>query len=102
MMLPTRIGTRDATLPTRDEAGLRRVAHQLEGVFVQQLFKAMRETVPHDGAIDGGAGEEMFTSMMDEQIADQMPTQWSHGIGEALVRQLRQALGPSATTPERS
>ncbi|MFN8582728.1 MAG: rod-binding protein [Gemmatimonadaceae bacterium] len=102
-----RVGTRDATLPSNDEAGLRRVARQLEGVFVQQIFKAMRDTVPHDGAIDGGAGEEMFTGMMDEHISSDVPAQWSHGIGEALVRQLRGALQPATaptptSTPERA
>ncbi len=97
-----RIGTRDATMPSNDEAGLRRVGRQLEGVFVQQIFKAMRETVSHDGAIDGGAGEDMFTSMMDEHMAELAPNQWKHGIGESLVRQLRAALAsPSSTTEPR-
>ncbi|MBI1809965.1 MAG: chemotaxis protein chel, partial [Gemmatimonadetes bacterium] len=36
---------------------LRKTAKQLEGVFVQQLFKAMRETVPKDGVTGGGSGE---------------------------------------------
>ena len=78
-----------------DDARLQRVARQLEGVFVQQLFKAMRETVPQDGAVDGGSGEQMFTSMMDENLADQLPGQWHHGIGEGLLRQLRSALEQS-------
>ncbi|MFN8571744.1 MAG: rod-binding protein [Gemmatimonadaceae bacterium] len=95
-----RIGTRDANMPTHDEAGLRHVGRQLEGVFVQQIFKAMRETVSHDGAIDGGAGEDMFTSMMDEHIAEAVPNQWNHGIGESLVRQLRAALTPPTSTSE--
>jgi flagellar protein FlgJ len=91
----------DAPGSPAEDAKLQRVARQLEGVFVQQLFKAMRETVPEDGAVDGGAGEQMFTSMMDEHLADQLPGQWHHGIGEGLIRQLRNALSQShsVTTP---
>jgi len=80
--------------PTED-ARLQKSARQLEGVFVLQLFKAMRETVPEDGAVEGGAGEQMFTGMMDEKLADQLPGQWHHGIGEGLIRQLRHALSQS-------
>jgi flagellar protein FlgJ len=62
-------------------------------VFVQQLFKAMRETVPKDGFTDGGAGEDIFTGLMDEKIATHVPAHWDRGIGESLYRQLRAALG---------
>lgn len=78
--------------PSSEELRLRKVAQQLEGVFVHELFKAMRQTVPHDGVIDGGAGEEMFQSMMDQHIADQLPAKWEHGLGAAVYRQLRGSL----------
>lgn len=73
--------------PTAD-AGLRQAARQLESVFVDQLFKAMRATVPHDGYLDGGSGEDMFTSMLDEQVAAAAPDRWRDGFVEAIVRQL--------------
>jgi flagellar protein FlgJ len=82
----------------RDElARLRDTAKQLEGVFVAQLFKAMRETVPEDGLTHGGAGEEMFAGLLDERIAGQAPAQWHRGVGDALVRQLAPQLGPQAS-----
>ena len=95
----TRIQSPAASAPTNqagspEEQRLRAVTKQLEGVFVQQLFKAMRETVPKDGFTDGGAGEEVFTGMMDEKIATHVPEHWDRGIGESLYRQLRAALTP--------
>ncbi len=77
----------------RKEEELRRAARDLEGVFVMELLKAMRETVPQDGLTSGGMGEEMFTGMLDQHLAPQMGDGWSGGIGEALYRQLRGALG---------
>jgi flagellar protein FlgJ len=69
---------------------LRQAVRQLEGIFVQQLFQAMRETVPKDGITDGGAGEQMFTGMLDERLAGLVPAQWDHdGLSDAILRQLQ-------------
>lgn len=77
---------------------LRHAVQQLEGVFVQQLFKAMRETVPRDGLTNGGTGEEMFTGMLDEALASAVPPTATTSLTEALMRQLRPRLGESDTT----
>lgn len=78
---------------------LRQSAKDLQGVFVQQLFKAMRETVPQqEGIVSGGAGEDMFTGLLDQHLAAETPSQWEGGLAEALYRQLRGHLpgGPSS------
>ena len=81
-----------------DEVRLKKSAQQMEGLFVQQLYKAMRETVPAgEGVVDGGSGEEMFTGLMDEHLAADTPTQWAHGLADAAYRQLRAALPGSKT-----
>ena len=95
------VGALQRTAPpaARDDvARLRETAKQLEGVFVAQLFKAMRETVPEDGLTHGGAGEEMFTGLLDERFSTQAPLQWRHGIGDALVKQLAPQIAHSAST----
>lgn len=85
-----------APSPSADEERLRRSVHELEGIFAAQMLRAMRETVPEDGFVTRGAGEEMFTAMLDEHLAEEVPAQWHHGIGEALYRQLRAAaIGPA-------
>jgi flagellar protein FlgJ len=82
-----------------DDEKLRDSAKQLEGLFVQQLFKVMRETVPQqEGIVSGGAGEEMFTSLMDQHLAAETPTQWEGGMAEALYRQLRGRLPAASST----
>ncbi len=74
---------------------LKGTAGQLQGLFVQQLFKAMRDTVPDEGIVSGGNGGEMFQSMFDEKIAERAPAQWHHGVGDAIISQLARRL-PSA------
>lgn len=78
---------------------LRKSALQLEGLFVQRLFAAMRETVPDDGLVTQSNAQSTFTEMLDEKMAEQVPAQWSgsHSLAEALYQQLRRRLSPQAT-----
>ena len=88
------------TVPAKPDAKLKKAVGDLEGVFVQQLFKAMRETVPQgDGIVSGGSGEDIFTSLMDQHLAAETPHQWHGGIGEALYRQLRHGAVLPETLP---
>ncbi|MBL8961382.1 MAG: rod-binding protein [Gemmatimonadetes bacterium] len=87
-----------AVPPSADEQRLANAVRQLEGVFVEQLFKAMRETVPTDGLTSGGAGEEMFSSLMDQHLAALVPQEWPSTLADALVERFR-AAGALSTTP---
>lgn len=93
-------GAPDARVaPGSDHATLREAAAALDGMFVRQLVAAMRATVPSDSLTHGGAGEEMFTAMLDEQFADAMPAQWSRGIAALLTRLAPESTAPTPETP---
>ena len=79
---------------------LKQTAQSLQSVFVEQLFKAMRDTVPQDGLTSGGQGEDMFRSMLDQQAAEMAPAQWQRGgsLSDAIVRQLSQSLPKGTPT----
>lgn len=85
--------TPDAATPRN--ARLLEAVKNLEGVFVQQLYKAMRESLPqNEGIISGGTGEEMFTALMDQHLAAETPRHWERGLSDALYRQLSRHLAP--------
>ena len=73
---------------------LRTLSKELEGVFLGQLFQAMRATVPENETMGGGAGQEMFTAMLDERMAHEAAQRMHGGIGDALYRQLSRRLPP--------
>ncbi|MDB4878190.1 MAG: Flagellar protein FlgJ [Gemmatimonadetes bacterium] len=83
------------------EAKLKKTALQLEGVFVQRMFAAMRDTVPDGGIAAPSSAESTFTGMLDEKMAEKVPAQWDgqHSLAQALYHQLRQRLGSQATAP---
>lgn len=83
------IGGTPAQPTERDR--LRKAAHEFEAVFIAQLFKEMRATVPSDEA---APGQEMYTGLLDEALASQAAGKSTRGIGEALYRQLAARLGP--------
>lgn len=67
---------------------LRKATSQFEGVFMQYLFAAMRETVPEGGLLDGGSAESIFAGMLDQHLADVAAAGQEDGLGAALYRQL--------------
>jgi flagellar protein FlgJ len=74
------------------QAKLKQASHDLEGLFVNELFKAMRATVPQDGILGPPEGQDMFQGMMDEKLAATYASKSNHGIGDALYRQLSRRL----------
>lgn len=82
----------DAMLSRQESEELRRISHELEGLFLRQLLETMRATLPEGGLCERSAGDELFTSLLDERLASMAAQRMQRGIGEALYRQLRQRL----------
>ena len=61
---------------------------EFESLFINLVMKQMRKTVTKSGLIDGGMGEEIFTGMMDEEIAKQISSRQGLGLRSALIEQL--------------
>lgn len=99
--MSTVLGPAGLTAAPRPDAHaqLRRMAHQLEGVFLNQLFQAMRASVPKDDSDEATPGKELFTSMLDERLASLAAERMKGGLGEALYRQMARRLPPEETPP---
>ena len=69
------------------QANLRPVARQVEGMFVQMMLKSMREALPKDGLFSSDS-TRMYTSMYDQQIAQQMTAGKGLGLAEMMVKQM--------------
>jgi flagellar protein FlgJ len=88
-----------------DDARLRKTATQMEGLFVQKMFAAMRQTVnSEDGLLPQSSAEDNFTQMLDEKFSEQVPAQFagSHSLAHALYNQLRRQLPGADTTTKAS
>ncbi len=74
-------------------ANLHTAATQFEGVFLDMLFSAMRDTVPKESIFgqDSGA-EDTFQTMLDEQRSQAVAQSGSMGIAKVLETQLRDSV----------
>lgn len=83
-----------AARPTSKNDRLWQAAHDLEGVFLAQLFQAMRKTVPQDeGFLASSSSEDMFSAMLDEMLGKLAAERLEGGMGDALYRQLSRRIG---------
>jgi len=69
-----------------DSDKLREASEQLEGIFVQFLTKALRSTIP-DGGNPDAPGADLYSSLLDEHLAQVVANDTRTGIAEALYRQ---------------
>ncbi|MGA1196600.1 MAG: rod-binding protein [Candidatus Latescibacterota bacterium] len=88
------IGSLKGKVDGADE--LREAAKQFEAVFMSQLLKQMRSTVHKEEMFHGGAGEDIFTEMLDEKFAEKMSVRGT-GIADMLYRQLSRQFGIGET-----
>ncbi|WP_435927741.1 flagellar assembly peptidoglycan hydrolase FlgJ [Dryocola sp. BD613] len=67
--------------------GLKAAAKQMEGLFVQMMLKSMRDASFKDGLFNSQQSE-MFTSMYDQQLSQNIAEQGNLGLAEVLVKQM--------------
>ena len=88
-----RAGNRGQSADEQRQA-LREASRQFEAVFLNQMLKAMRETVGDGGLIEKSQGEEVFQGMLDEEWSKSLAGRHgSRGLSEVLYRQLARQMG---------
>lgn len=80
----------------RSPAGIKKIAHEFESVFIQMMMKSMRAAVPQGGLLNSHQ-TELYTSLFDQQIAQQ-----SSGKGFGLADMLMKQMAPqnAAAVPQ--
>ncbi|RQV06051.1 flagellar assembly peptidoglycan hydrolase FlgJ [Burkholderia cenocepacia] len=76
------------------QAGAKAVAGQFDAMFTQMMLKSMRDASPDGGLFDSYTSK-MYTSMLDQQLAQQMSTR-GIGVADALMKQLLRNAGAGA------
>jgi flagellar protein FlgJ len=82
-----------------DPAVLREVAGQFEALFIQTMFKNMRDTSLADPVFGQSDQHEMYQEMLDKQYALEMSSGRGIGLADMLVRQLGGEITPVAEIP---
>ncbi|MGB7919704.1 MAG: rod-binding protein [Desulfobacterales bacterium] len=93
---PTAVGHR-----ANDEncGRLREACSEFEALFINLLLKELRATVGKSGLMDGGRAEEVYTGMMDTEMARDLAAKGGIGLAAILYRQLEPARAERLSVP---
>ena len=69
------------------QAGLKQAAQQFEGMLLNMMLKSMRDATPSDGLMDSDQ-TRFFTSIMDQQLAQNLSAQGQLGFAKLIEQQL--------------
>lgn len=71
------------------DAELKAACEDMEALFIHYMLSEMRKTVDKSGLIDGGRSEEIYTSLLDAELAKEMARSNGLGLSGILQEQLR-------------
>lgn len=76
-----------AKLKQDPQAGLKQAAQQFESMLLQMMLKSMRDATPQDGLLDSDQSR-FYTSIMDQQIAQNLSSRGQLGFAKLIEQQL--------------
>jgi flagellar protein FlgJ len=76
------------SMEKKQNQSLRKACRQLESLFLSQLLKEMRKTVPQGGAIPENNAASLYQSLFDNHLADLLAKQQATGLGDYFYREL--------------
>lgn len=83
----------NATMPTttrkqRDLQSLKESSQEFEAIFVMEMFKEMRKTIPEGGLFEKNIATEIYQEMMDMETARAVAKGPGLGIADAMYKQM--------------
>jgi Rod binding domain-containing protein len=93
---PTDVGNR---VNDKTDGHLREACSEFEALFINLLLKELRATVGKSGLMDGGRAEEVYTGMMDTEMARDLAAKGGIGLAAILYRQLDPARAERRSVP---
>ena len=85
------------TARSSPQEGMKQASKQFEVMFMSMVLKSMREATPSDGLF-GSQSEKMYTSMLDQQLAQNLSGR-GLGLADAMYAQLSRMAGGEAAPP---
>lgn len=86
------MATKDLDKEARKEKqlkALRESTREFEALYVNEMFKAMRKTIPEDGIFKKDMTTKMFQEMMDMEMARETAKGEGIGLGLAMYEQMK-------------
>jgi len=84
-----------------DDAELKQVCKEFEGIFVSMMYKQMRATVPKSDYLQSDSATEIYNSMLDDELCD-AAAQRGIGLGDMMYKQMSKQYGKQEDSTQAS
>jgi len=71
------------------DAKLKKACIDFEALFTYEMLKSMRKSIEKCDLFHGGQAEEIYESMLDQELSQNMAGKGSNSISETLYNQLK-------------
>jgi len=80
---------------------LKKACTEFEALFMSQMLKSMRQTIPQTGFLGKGLGDDIYQGLMDQELSQKLSQNKGLGLGKVIYRQmLKREEKASPVTPE--
>ncbi len=81
--------------PIKRDQELKKACQEFEAIFTYQLLKSMRKTIEKCDLFNGGQGEEIYESLLDQELAKKLAGSGPGSLADLLYQQFRGEIGVS-------
>lgn len=82
-----------------DEAKLKKACEDFESIFISQMLKEMRKSIPKSGLFDGGSEQDAYLSLFDEAFSKSIAQGGGIGLGKILYQNIMKQGKPRDLAP---
>ncbi|PYG88276.1 flagellar protein FlgJ [Ruminiclostridium sufflavum DSM 19573] len=90
-----------AAAESGEDAELKKVCNEFEGIFLRMMFKQMRATVPKSDYFSSDSATDMYNSMLDDELCD-IAAQRGIGLGDMMYKQMSKQYGKQESAAQTS
>jgi len=86
--------------PDKTQAGgdqLKKACQDFESIFVDYMMKQMRKTITRDGFLSPDNAEQLYTSMLDSEVARNVSESRGIGLAAVIYQQMSGIMGNDET-----
>lgn len=83
--------------PAKRDEELKKACHEFESVFTYQLLKSMRKTIEKCDLFHGGESEEIYESLLDQELSKKLAGSGRSSLASLLYQQFKGEAVPEGT-----
>ncbi len=73
----------------QDKQQLQKTTQQFEAIFIQQIFKEMRNTIPDSGLLPRSNADDIYMQLQDMEAAKVMAERGGIGLTELMLESIQ-------------